>query len=102
MGCGFLELVYQECLERELQERGIPFISQHEVTLCYKGEHLKQMFRPDFLCYDRIIVELKAVKEIAREHEAQLFNYLKATGMRLGLLVNFGHYPKADIKRIIL
>lgn len=102
MGCGFLETVYQECLERELTTRGIPFIAQPDLTLNYKGKSLKQTYKPDFICYENIIVELKAVKEIAPEHKAQVINYLKATGMKIGLLVNFGHYPKAKIERIIL
>jgi len=100
MGCGFLEAVYQECLEKELRQQEIPFVAQRELVLQYKGETLIQTYRPDFICYDRIIVELKAVKELANEHRAQVHNYLKATGLELGLLVNFGHYPKAEIERI--
>jgi len=100
-GCGFLEAVYQECLERELRTEGIPFIAQQELRLMYKGEELEQTYKPDFICFEKIIVELKAVKEIADNHRAQLHNYLKATGLKLGLLVNFGHYPKATIERII-
>ena len=101
LGCGFLEAVYQECLEKELAVRHIPFASQKELTLLYKGERLQQVYKPDLICFERIIVELKAVKEIANEHRAQLHNYLKATDLRVGLLVNFGHYPKATIERII-
>ncbi len=101
MGCGFLESVYQECLEKELRSQDIPFVSQQELKLAYKGETLEQTYKPDLICFNRIIVELKAVKEIADEHRAQLHNYLKATGLKLGLLVNFGHYPKATIERII-
>ncbi len=101
MGCGFLEAVYQECLEKELRRRAIPFISQPEVKLAYKGDKLKQTYKPDFVCYDAIILELKAVKEICDEHRAQLHNYLKATELRLGFLINFGHYPKATIERIV-
>lgn len=102
MGCGFLEVVYQECLEKEFTYKRIPFYSQKEILLTYKGEKLEQRYKPDLICYDKIIVELKAVKELANEHKAQLFNYLKATGHKLGLLVNFGHYPKVQIERIIL
>ncbi len=102
MGCGFLEAVYQECLAKELALRGIPFESQKDLQLSYKGVRLSQIYKPDFICYDKIIVELKAVKEIAPEHRAQLFNYLRASGTRLGLLVNFGHHPKATVERIIL
>ena len=102
MGAGFLEAVYQECLERELTLRGIPYTAQPTLELCYKGEMLKQQYLPDLICYDKIIVELKAVKEIALEHQAQILNYLKATGMRLGLLVNFGCSLKATINRFVL
>ncbi len=102
MGCGFLEPVYQECLEKELRNRDIPFIAQTELKLSYKGESLRQTYKPDFICYGQIIVELKAVKVIAPEHLAQVINYLKATGMKLGLLVNFGDFPKATIKRLAL
>ncbi len=102
MGCGFLEAVYQECLAKEFLLRQIPFVAQTELSLWYKGDKLQQTYKPDFICYDKIIVELKAVKDIADEHRAQVFNYLKATQNRLGLLVNFGHYPKATIERIIL
>ena len=102
MGCGFLEAVYQECLEKELHLRSIPFVSQKELNLAYKGQTLEQRYRPDLICFDKIIVELKAVSELANEHKAQLFNYLKASNLRLGLLVNFGHHPKAQIERIIL
>jgi len=100
MGCGFLEAVYQECLEKEFTKRNIPFRAQGDIHLAYKGELLKQTYKPDFICFGQIIVELKAVKEIAPEHKAQLFNYLKATGLELGLLVNFGSYPKTEIIRI--
>ena len=102
MGCGFLEAVYQECLEKELILRKIPFQSQQPIFLNYKGERLLQIYKPDLICYDKIIIEIKAVKDVSEEQYAQVFNYLKATDMRLGLLVNFGHYPKATIKRIVL
>ncbi len=102
MGCGFLEAVYQECLEKELRRRNIPYVSQQILKLEYKGERLKQTYKPDLICFGKIIVELKAVKEIAPEHKAQLINYLKATGIKLGLLVNFGSYPKATIIRLAL
>jgi len=102
MGSGFLEAVYQECLERELERRGIPHQRKVELTLTYKGETLKKTYEADLICYGKIILELKAVKEVGNEHRAQLFNYLKATGVRLGLLVNFEHHPKATVERIIL
>lgn len=102
MGSGFLEAVYQECMEKELSTCSIPFISQRELKLYYKGEALDQTYRPDLICFCKIIVELKAVKEICPEHRAQVFNYLKASGLKLGLIVNFGHYPKVQIERIVL
>lgn len=100
MGCGFLESVYQECLEKELRNRKIPFESQVQLPLSYKGEQLEQKYVPDLICYGKIIVELKAVKDLAPEHQAQLLNYLKATNLELGLLVNFGTHPKAQILRM--
>ncbi len=72
------------------------------MSLSYKGEKLNQVYKPDFICYDKIIVEIKAVKDTNDDQRAQLFNYLKATGLRLGLLVYFGHYPRATVERIIL
>jgi GxxExxY protein len=102
MGCGFLESVYQECLEIEFRERSIPYVSQQDLQLFYKGRMLKQRYIPDFICYDQIIVELKAVKQVAPEHKAQVLNYLKASKMKLGILVNFGDYPKATVTRLAL
>ncbi|MGC2049501.1 MAG: GxxExxY protein, partial [Gallionella sp.] len=101
MGCGFLEAVYQECMEKEMRLKQIPFVAQQELMLQYKGEPLEQKYKPDFICFDRIIVELKAVKELTAEHRAQIHNYLKATGLEVGLLVNFGHSPKVEIERIV-
>lgn len=102
MGSGFLEAVYQECLEREFQIRKVPFISQPELRLYYKESMLQQTYQPDLVCFDSIIVELKAVKEIVADHQSQILNYLKASEMKLGLLVNFGCYPKATVKRFVL
>ena len=102
MGCGFLEAVYQECMEKELVRRGIPFVAQQELKLRYKGEPLKQTYKPDLICFDSIIVELKALSSTTGEHQAQVLNYLKATGIRLGLLVNFGCHPKATVERLVL
>jgi len=102
MGCGFLEAVYQECLAKEFTRQNIPFSAQVELRLSYKGEQLIQTYKPDFVCFDKIIVELKAVKDLASEHKAQLLNYMKATNMKLGLLVNFGGYPQSQIERFIL
>jgi GxxExxY protein len=100
-GCGFLEAVYQECLEIELGLQAIPFQSQSELQLTYKGQVLKQTYVPDFICFGKVILEIKAVTELTDGHRAQVHNYLKATGYRVGLLVNFGHYPKVEYERII-
>ena len=102
IGSGFLEPVYQECLEREFKNRSIPFQKQPDLFISYKGEVLPLTYKPDFVCYEKIIIELKAVKEISDEHRAQIHNYLRASGLRLGLLVNFGHTPRVEIERIIL
>ena len=97
-GCGFHEPVYHECLEIELEFQGIPFLSKPPQTLQYRGRTLVQTFSPDFICYDKIIVEIKAVSELIDEHRAQVLNYLAATGCKLGLLVNFGHYPRMELR----
>jgi len=99
-GCGFLEAVYQECLEIELRLQGIPYVPKKPLALEYKGNPLRSSYESDFICYDKIVLELKAVSDLAGEHRAQVQNYLKATGLRLGMLVNFGHFPKAQVERI--
>ena len=101
-GSGFLESVYQECLEMELADRTIPFRSQPELSLAYKGRPLKSKFKPDFICHEKVVLELKAVTALSDEHRAQVHNQLRATGLKLGLLVNFGHYPKLEYERIVL
>jgi len=100
-GNGFLEAVYQECASIEFFEQGIPFVEKPRLRLNYKGRELNQTYEPDFLCFEEIIVEIKAVKRLADEHRAQVINYLKATGKQLGLLVNFGHYPKIEHERFV-
>jgi GxxExxY protein len=100
-GCGFVEPVYQECLEIELALQNLPFVAQQQLPLHYKGRRLKQIYIPDFVCFDQIILEIKAVSALCDEHRAQVHNYLKATGYRLGLLVNFGHHPKVEWERIV-
>ena len=102
MGSGFLESVYQECLENELASRNIPFASQPEIQLYYKENLLSQVYIPDFICYNKIILELKVASELTNKHEAQIMHYLNATKMQLGLLINFGDYPKATIRRIVI
>jgi len=101
-GCGFLEAVFQECLELELTDQQIPFVAKPVLALSYKGKPLKQTYSPDLICYGKIVVELKAVSTLADEHRAQVHNYLRATGLRLGLLVNFGYFPKLQSERIAL
>jgi len=99
-GGGFLEPVYQECLGIEFEYQRIPAIAKPSLTLSYRGRMLTQTYQPDFVCFEKIIVELKAVSALTDEHCAQLSNYLHATGFELGLLVNFGHYPKLEYERI--
>ena len=98
LGNGFREEVYQQCLERELAVRGIPFDSKRELKIFYKGEPIEKTYIPDFVCYDKIIVEIKAVDALSAEHRSQVMNYLKLTRFNLGLLVNFGSYPKAAVE----
>ena len=102
LGAGFLEAVYQECLSIEFGARGIPFEAGPTLNLAYKRTTLKQVYRPDFVCFGSVIVELKAVRELTPEHRSQVLNYLNATSLRLGLLVNFGCAPKARIERLVL
>ena len=102
MGIGFLESVYQACLKREFAIRRIPAVSQPNLSLTYKDDVLDPCFQPDFICYGKIIVELKACLTLSDMHRAQTINYLRATGYKLGLLVNFGAFPKAQVERIVL
>jgi GxxExxY protein len=101
-GSGFLEAVYQECLAKEFELRKIPFSQHKSVGLTYKGQALTQIYQPDFICYESVILELKVCQEFSSAHRAQILNYLKATKLRLGLLVNFGTHPKAQIERFVL
>jgi GxxExxY protein len=98
LGCGFLEPIYQEALAMEFQLKGIPYEREKELGVSYKGMTLVKKYVVDFLCYDNIIVELKAVSQLNREHMAQILNYLKASKLKLGLLINFGttslHYER--------
>jgi GxxExxY protein len=102
LGPGFLEAVYQEALEHELHTRTIPFVAQPELTINYKGVKLSQSYRPDLICHEKTIIEIKAVNDLRPEHQAQTLNYLKATGIRLALLVNFGCHSKVTIRRLVL
>ena len=99
-GCGFLEAVFQECLEIEFRLQGISFVSHPSLSLEYKGRPLRQNYTPDFVCADTIVLEIKAMSKLCDEHRAQVHNYLRASGRRLGLLVNFGHYPGIEYERI--
>ncbi len=101
-GNGFVEPVYQDALEIELELAGIPFDAQRNYQISYRGRPLKHTYTPDLLCFDQIIVELKAAKALTDEHCAQVLNYLKVTGLQLGLLVNFGSYPRLEWERIVL
>lgn len=101
LGNGFLEGVYQDALAIELTMRNIPFKEQVPLEICYKGQPIRHHYTPDMLLFDKIIVELKAISTLGRVEEAQLLNYLKATGMRLGILINFGSAGKIEWKRII-
>ena len=101
-GNGFAEPVYQDALEIELELSGIPFDAQRNYQIHYRGRPLKHSYTPDILCFDRIIVELKAAKALTAEHRAQVMNYLKVTGNQLGLLVNFGSHPRLEWERIVL
>lgn len=101
LGPGFLESVYEEALDRECKIRKIPFETQVDVSVEYKGEPLGKKFRSDFLFYDKIIGELKSIPGLTKTDEAQIINYLKATKFKLGLLINFGSYPKLEWKRFI-
>lgn len=89
LGQGFLESVYQEAMEIEMRKRNIPFTSQSKIQILYKDVPMEHYFVADFVCYDKIIVELKSVSSILPEHEAQIINYLRATGFKLGILLNF-------------
>ena len=102
LGSGFLESVYQEAMEMELTRCKIPFKAQKNIKIVYKGESLKKEFITDLICYEKIIVELKAQDSLSGKEEAQILNYLKATGIKLGLVINFGSHPKLEWKRLVL
>jgi len=101
LGPGFLEAVYQEAMEIELADRGIPFLAQQPLTIRFKNRVLKKRYEPDLLCYDQVIAELKALNQLSGSDEAQLLNYLTATGLRVGLLINFGSVGKLEWKRYV-
>ncbi len=101
MGCGFVEPVYHQCLLIELTQKGVPFESKVPLALTYKGLPLDLKFIPDLICFRSVIIEIKAVSDLNDVFRAQVHNYLKATGLKVGLLVNFGSHPKLEYERII-
>jgi GxxExxY protein len=101
LGPGFLENVYQEAMEIEVVERNIPSKAIQEIHIKYKGRPLKKFYIADLICYDKVIVKIKAMDKLTLREEGQLINYLKATGMKVGVLINFGHYPSLEWKRLV-
>ena len=102
LGHGFLEAVYQEALEIEFHKQGIPYEREKELKIIYDGEELKQTYRADFVCFGKIIVELKAVSKLDYAHHSQVYNYLHATNYKLGILFNFGCSEELEYERIVL
>ena len=102
LGHGFLEAVYQEALEIEFQHQGIPYEREKELKIYYGGVELKQTYKADFVCFGKIIVELKAVSVLDDAHRSQVYNYLHATGYKLGLLLNFGYSEELEYQRIVI
>ena len=100
LGCGLLEPIYQEAFALELTDRGITYEREKSFVPSYKGVKLGMHYKADFVCFDKIIVELKAVNELLKQHESQVLNYLNISGMQLGLLINFGQ-PSLEFKRIV-
>ncbi len=100
LGSGFLEVVYQEALVIEFESRGIPYIQESKLEVSYKGHVLTKYYESDFICYDKIIVETKALSELLGNNQSQVINYLKATGFKLGLLINFGA-ESLEYKRLV-
>lgn len=101
LGAGFLEAAYQEAMQIELRLRSIPFQPQCPLKIRYKGIVLEKEYCVDFLCFETVVVEIKAMKELTGREEAQLLNYLKATGLRVGILINFGDPGRFDWKRLV-
>lgn len=102
LGHGFLEGVYDECFGYEMEDRHLPHVAQPEVEIRYKRRRCKKKYVPDYLCFGEIVVEIKAIKALTEVEEAQLINYLRATGKPVGLLINFGSRGKLEWKRIAL
>jgi GxxExxY protein len=102
LGSGFLEAVYQEAMEIETASRKIPALPEQKLYIEYKGAPLKKFYEADLICYEKIIVEIKALDKLTSREEAQILNYLKATGMQVGLLINFGSHNNLEWKRLVL
>ena len=102
LGPGFLEKVYQEAMRLELSARSIPFEAEKPLNINYKGNRLTQRYFADLVCYERTVVEIKAINHLSGKEESQLLNYLKATGLRVGLLFNFGSHGKLERKRLVI
>ncbi len=100
LGCGFLETVYQEALEQEFLVRGIPYIREKKLAIWYKGQVMQSYYQADFICFDSVIVELKALQKLSGTEEAQVINYLKASGLNKALLINFG-IARLEHKRLV-
>ena len=101
LGPGFLESIYQEALEIELRTRNVPFVAQQPISVRYKGLTLKKQYFADLVCFERIIVEIKALPHLSGTERAQLLNYLKGTGFPIGILINFGSHGKLEWKRLV-
>ncbi len=99
LGCGFFEGVYVDCLKLEMEQRRIPYVAQPRIEVVDKGRTIEHVFVPDFICFDKVILEVKAVNELIGAHRSQVINYLKCTGLEVGLLVNFGHHPLIEHER---
>lgn len=102
LGRGFAESVYQEALGIEFRRRRIPFQAHEKVVIVYKGEALKKKYEPDFLCYGQVVIELKALERLCGRDVGQLLNYMKATRLRVGLLINFGSPVRLEWHRYVL
>ncbi|MBC7782397.1 MAG: GxxExxY protein [Burkholderiales bacterium] len=102
LGCGFLESIYQEAMEIELAARGIPFLAQAPLRIRYKNQVLAKQYIADIICFGAVLVEIKAVDQIISVHESQALNYLKATGLRVAVIINFGAAVELEWKRLVL